>query len=788
AQFFISPLLDPTYVEREKNAVHSEYQLQIKDDAWRGFAALKAVMNPEYAGSRFHIGSLETLGEGVDDALAKFRRENYSADQMILVAFTNEPLDTMEKWITPLFSAIENHNIGPAPALPRAFLDKDLPLTVTFRSLKDSRRVSYNFPVPSTDPHYQQKPALYITNLLGHEGEGSLHQRLKSAGWIESLAAGSNRIDPQNNLISIDIELTEDGARHTQDITSLLFAYIDLLKANPPEDWRYQEQARVAELGFRFQEKSSPTGFVYRVGPLLNLYPAEHVLSAPYLMEDFDSVLIREYIGFLTPDNLLMEVVGPDVETDQLERWFQVPYRVDAGIGEPEKLTDLELALPDGNRFLPESLELLSNDSAGPKPVVDTPTISFWLDRDTEFGVPRANVFLTLGVRGGFTTPRDIVMAQLYQRLITDARNELTYPAMLAGLSYSLSVAADGFRLQLAGYNDKQPELLAAVLDDFTAIDINADKFALYQTELVREWRDFKKERPYTQTYATLNHLLLSSSWPPASLADALAPLTAMDLDEWRKDKLKAFNVVGLAHGNVNAASVSQLAELVEGSLPTRPFDLQSPTISDVNDALKLALPVDHEDASMVLYVQDVNSTFEQRARSALAVQLLRQSYFTSLRTEQQLGYVVAITNRAMRDRAGVTFIVQSPVASPADLEAATRSFMAEQIPAIAEMSDEEFEQNKAGVITRLLETDKNLGQRSRRYWADLDLGILTFDSREQIAELVSGLDKAAMLEFVQGIAARLDSERLLIYNQGKFAEAPIQGESLGDVDSFKRG
>ena len=32
AQFFISPLLDKTYVDREKNAVHSEYQMQIKED------------------------------------------------------------------------------------------------------------------------------------------------------------------------------------------------------------------------------------------------------------------------------------------------------------------------------------------------------------------------------------------------------------------------------------------------------------------------------------------------------------------------------------------------------------------------------------------------------------------------------------------------------------------------------------------------------------------------------------------------------------------------------------
>ncbi|MFP6836286.1 MAG: insulinase family protein, partial [Pseudomonadales bacterium] len=477
AQFFINPLLDPDYVEREKNAVHSEYQLQIKDDGWRGFAAIKAAMNPAYPGSRFHIGSLDTLGEGVDEALAKFREQSYSSDQMILVALSNEPLDTLESWVTPLFRTIDNRHIGPAPVFPSAFLSNDLPLTLTHRSLKDSKRVSYNFPVPATDRHYRQKPALYITNLLGHEGGGSLHQRLKSAGWIESLAAGSNSIDPQNAMISVDIQLTDDGARHIEDVTNLLFAYIDLLKVNPPQAWRYAEQARIAELGFRFQEKSSPTGFVYRVGPMLDMYPPEHVLSAPYLMEDFDPGLINEYIALLNPDNLVMEIVGPDVETDQVEPWFDVPYSVIAGTHSPVTKIDTKLALPVRNNFLPQSLELLSDDEAGPRVVLDKPNISFWLDRDTEFGVPRANVFLTLGLSGGLARPTDIVMAQLYQRLLTDSRNELTYPAMLAGLSYSLSVAPEGFRLRLSGYNDKQADLLAAVLDNFTQIKLDPDKF-----------------------------------------------------------------------------------------------------------------------------------------------------------------------------------------------------------------------------------------------------------------------------------------------------------------------
>ena len=46
AQFFISPLLQKEYVEREKNAVNSEYQLQMKDDGWRIICSAKGSGKP----------------------------------------------------------------------------------------------------------------------------------------------------------------------------------------------------------------------------------------------------------------------------------------------------------------------------------------------------------------------------------------------------------------------------------------------------------------------------------------------------------------------------------------------------------------------------------------------------------------------------------------------------------------------------------------------------------------------------------------------------------------------
>ena len=91
----------------------------------------------------------------------------------------------------------------------------------------------------------------------------------------------------------VSIELTEEGSTHIDDITRALFDYIALIRAEGIAKWRYEEQAKVADLAFRFQESSSPMSFVYSTAPNLRLYPVNEVLEGPYLMEHYDEALIR---------------------------------------------------------------------------------------------------------------------------------------------------------------------------------------------------------------------------------------------------------------------------------------------------------------------------------------------------------------------------------------------------------------------------------------------------------------------------------------------------------------
>ena len=101
-------------------------------------------------------------------------------------------------------------------------------------------------------------------------------------------------------------------------------------------------------------------------------------------------------------------------------------------------------------------------------------------------------------------------------------------------------------------------------------------------------------------------------------------------------------------------------------------------------------------------------------------------------------------------------------------------------------MSPDEFNAYKQGLITRLREKDKNLAERSQRYWSDLDVGFTDFDSREQIATQIENLDPSQIVAFYDRLLGAVAKQRLVIYSRGKFDGSP-PGTAIGDIAAFRK-
>jgi secreted Zn-dependent insulinase-like peptidase len=151
--------------------------------------------------------------------------------------------------------------------------------------------------------------------------------------------------------------------------------------------------------------------------------------------------------------------------------------------------------------------------------------------------------------------------------------------------------------------------------------------------------------------------------------------------------------------------------------------------------------------------------------------QLVGPAFFSQLRTEQQLGYVVNASFFRYDRVPALQFAVQSGVMDPVGLQERVEAFERGQVEAIGAMDPAAFETVRAGLLSTLRQADVELADRSARWAESLDLGVLTFDHREQVAREVEALDKAGMAAFAAQVLGP-EQGRLIVRSFGHTAGA----------------
>jgi len=802
SQFFVAPLFTEQYVEREKNAVNSEYRANYRDDGRRGFDALKAALNPQHPYAGFSVGSLETLsdreGSATRDELLKFYRKNYSANLMTLVVIGRESLDQLQAMVQPRFSAVPNHQRQIAPLREPLFAPGALPAQLQVQTVKRQRSLSVLWPIPDQRDDYRHKSLEYIGNVMGHEGAGSLLSYLKQRGWALALSAGEGFDYQGGSTFNVSIELTEAGAQHVDEITAALYQALARLRAEGIQDWLFEEQKTVADQQFRFREHRNPIDDVSRLATNLQKYPAAEVLRGPSLMASLDKTRVRALLERMTPSNMLMVFSAPDVEGAQTTPWYQVPYTLTPiAADKVQQWARVEptpaIRIPQPNVFIAEQLALKTAAGAQVKPrlLAESPALQLWYAPDNSFRLPKANVALTFRSPLAADTPEHVVLTELLARLVNENLNEYSYPAMLAGLHYSIGRNSRGINVSVRGYDDKQALLLERILLALRAPTFDAARFERIRADYQRELEDETKIAPYKLLIDDLGDVLQRQHWPETVLAPLAAGVDMAALQRFARQMLAAGEVKMLVYGNYAEDDARQLGALVEQKLLANIQPVKAPDVQILQlpkRDLRRELAVEHSDAGLIWYRQAADAQLKSRAALGVSAQMLTADFYTDLRTRQQLGYIVMSSPYPVRDVPGLVFLVQSPVAGPQALAKAYRDFLHGWSQRDAAELRKLFDSHRAALAGRLAEAPKNQGEQFERYWADLVDGDSGFDSREQLLAEVQKLTFEEWLELFRRDVLQADGRTLWLSINGKFeGDALRAGQPVGDLDRFKQ-
>ncbi|KAI9792346.1 MAG: Insulinase (Peptidase M16) [Piccolia ochrophora] len=783
AQFFVAPLFLSSTLERELQAVDSENKKNLQNDTWRLRQLSKSLSNPRHPYCHFSTGNLETLrdnprarGVEIRGEFIKFYEKHYSANRMKLAVLGRESLDELEQWVNTLFSAIPNKNLPRNRWDDQQPLEKEQLLTQTSaKPIMDSRDLKLTFPFLDEDELYESQPGHYLAHLIGHEGPGSILAYIKSKGWANSLVAGSQPICPGSALFTITVRLTEDGLTNYQEVVKVIFQYISLLREAPPQEWILDELKGMSEVNFRFQQKTSAIKFTQRMAWTMQTpYPREWLLSGPNLIRKFDPKVISAATAYLRPDNFRMSLISQHLRgMDQKEKWYGTEYKCEkipedilAGIervGHPEGSQRIpELHLPHKNEFIPSNLEVekkeVANPLTAPKLVRNDDGVRVWWKKDDRFWVPKGNVSITLRNPLVIATAENAVKTSLYCALVTDALDEYSYDADLAGLEYDLYSTSYGLFLMISGYNDKMPLLLEKVLQCMRTLEVRTDRFEIIKERKLRGFRNWGFQEPYYQIGEFASWLTSEKGWITEQYLTELPHITAADVRHFYPQLLSQTHAEVLVHGNLHREDALKFTDLVITTLKPRPL---SPSQWNIRRSIVLpagsnyTFPRQLKDPANVNhcihYFLSVGLRADRLLRAKLDVftELTEEPAFDQLRTKEQLGYVVFTASRNSATMMGYMILIQSE-RSPDFLEARINAFLEGYGSTLRKMGSDDFERYKRSYVTKRTERLRSLDRESRRFWAHITDETYDFDQVDEDVKCIDSLTKENLIEFYE--------------------------------------
>ncbi|XP_076025376.1 insulin-degrading enzyme isoform X2 [Genypterus blacodes] len=774
AQFFLCPLFDESCKDREVNAVDSEHEKNLMNDAWRLFQLEKATGNPNHPFSKFGTGNKLTLEtrpskEGIDirQELLKFHSTYYSSNLMGLCVLGRESLDDLTAMVVKLFGEVENKNV-PIPEFPEhPFQEEHLRQFYKVVPIKDIRNLYVTFPIPDLQKYYKSNPGHYLGHLIGHEGPGSLLSELKSKGWVNTLVGGQKEGAKGFMFFIINVDLTEEGLLHVEDIIFHMFQYIQKLRTEGPQEWVFQECKDLNKVAFRFKDKERPRGYTSKVAGLLHYYPLEEVLAAEYLLEDFRPDLIEMVLDKLRPEHVRVAVVSKSFEgqTDKTEEWYGTQYKQEAIAEESiQKWGNADLngkfKLPMKNEFIPTSFEIypIEKDTpTTPTLIRDTAMSKVWFKQDDKFFLPKACLNFEFFSRYLYADPLHCNMAYLLFRLLEDELKEYTYAARLAGLVYGVASGMNAIILSVKGYNDKQHILLKKIVEKMATFEIDERRFDIIKEAYMRSLNNFRAEQPHQHAMYYLRLLMTEVAWTKDELREALDDVTLPRLKAFIPQLLSRLHIEALLHGNITKESALGMMQMVEDTLiqhahtkpllPSQLIRYREVQVPDGGWYVYQQRNEVHNNCGIEIYYQTEMQTTHDNMLLELFCQIISEPCFNTLRTKEQLGYIVFSGPRRANGVQGLRFIIQSEKA-PHYLESRVEAFLCTMQASVEEMSDEAFQKHIQALAIRRLDKPKKLSAECAKHWGEIISQQYNFDRDNIEVSYLKTLTKDNVMHF----------------------------------------
>ena len=753
-QFFISPLFNAEYVERELSAVHSEHQKNLQNDYWRTRQIVRTLYREGHPRRSFSTGDRETLKNAKPEILIDFYRKYYSANHMYLAMLSRISLDEQERLITELFSQVKNSKRAAITYSADIYAPASLPRRIEVEPVADIKQLALSFTVPTPEKYWRTKPHLLLGALVGDEGEGSLLSLLKAKGYASGLSAGTTSSSYVGEF-EIKITLTEHGLQATDDIVALFFSYIAMLRKTGLSRYYFDENKKMAQTGYDFRDPPEGANAVVGFSTRMYQHPALEIIKNDSLYFEYSPADFKLFLNHIKPDTLQAMVAAKGVKTAEVEPYYGARYsvqKIPASVWQAWRKPPAapELRYPSPNKWIPDELDVYADEKRErPYRLLDGAQGLFWFQQDTEFKLPKAQLHLHLLSARVNSDPRHKLLSLLYVRAVNESINEWKYPILMAGLSFSITPTDYGISIDMGGYADKLPQLLVAVGKKMQTIAIDDATFIVIKNKMKRDLANLTWEQAYRQAMRKLDAAITPTMIDYQEYLPLIDSVTLAAVRSYAKQVLAEAAYEGIAYGNLREKVMRAKLREVLDSLQAKPLPTekrgQQQTVQ-LDKKYSYAFTTESNNNALIRIMTLGARTPKRDAILRIIDTHISAPFYTELRTKQQLGYIVHAGPHYRKKALGIRFIVQSEGFNPPAIQQRIENFLPLMAVQLAGLSTEKLADYRRSIVQNLQQPEKNIFERHRRLQAGAIKLDGNFDYRQQVIAALREITKDEVL------------------------------------------
>jgi len=169
-----------------------------------------------------------------------------------------------------------------------------------------------------------------------------------------------------------------------------------------------------------------------------------------------------------------------------------------------------------------------------------------------------------------------------------------------------------------------------------------------------------------------------------------------------------------------------------------------------------------------------------------MVASIVESDFYTQMRTNQQLGYLVWSFNNRVEDRLFFKFIIQSAGYDPFELKKRVEAWLKQSGNIFDKLADDEFERYRKALIVSLEKEGDTIEEVNNDLYEFATREKGNFKFKKQVIESVKKLSKEGVVAAAHKILLEPTTPRITVLIRSRTNDTPVPETVFTSVDQFK--